>query len=452
MTQPAFRYRSIAAIFFVALLAQPLRALAEPAERPDRAAEELRAEYKVLSGEFAKVAPGWRPKPPATGSLLFIAPDQYAPAGHEGDQFLDERRKYADALFALAKRAAAVGELSLAFQWATETVRENPDHAEARRVLGYEQRDGQWLTAYGAKMFDAGKTWEPHLGWLTSDGDRRTITKKDKWNGRTDHFQISSADRREATVDLAARLERLHQVWRQLFAGFYLPEREVRQLFDGERGARGQSKPFRVFYYRNRDEYDVALRRRQPRIGETLGIYFDTLREAHFFAGDEQDVGTLYHEAVHQLFQESRPAAKRIGDAANFWIIEGVATYFETLSEHNDPAAGLYYTVGEASAGRLPMARQRLLADGFYIPVAELNKLGKGDVQRHPEIAKLYGQATGMAAMLMDADDGRYREPLVWYLEAVYAGRDNAESLANATGLTDAELDAAYRRYMESLP
>ena len=98
------------------------------------------------------------------------------------------------------------------------------------------------------------------------------------------------------------------------------------------------------------------------------------------------------------------------------------------------------------------MARQRLLVDGFYIPLAELNKLGKADVQRHPEIAKLYGQAAGLAAFLMDADGGRYREPLVAYLEAVYAGRDNAGTLADATGLSNADLDAAYRRFMESLP
>jgi hypothetical protein len=52
----------------------------------------------------------------------------------------------------------------------------------------------------------------------------------------------------------------------------------------------------------------------------------------------------------------------------------------------------------------------------------------------------------------MDGDEGRYREPLVTYLMAVYAGRDDANSLADATGVSAAELDAAYRRFMESLP
>ncbi|MEX0641423.1 MAG: hypothetical protein WD468_01915, partial [Pirellulales bacterium] len=269
MTHPLRHFRfAAAALIAIALHIQPARAA------PQSAAE-LCTEYKVLSTEFAKSAPGWQPKAPASGTLLFIASDQYTPAGKEGDQYRDARNKYADSLFTLAKRAAAAGQLSLAFQWATETVRENPDHTAARRVLGYEQRDGQWLTAYGAKMFDAGKTWQPKSGWASTKDAKPSPGKKNNWILRTDHFLVSTNTSQEAAAEIAARLERLHQIWRQLFAGFYLPEREVRQLFEGDRAARGQSKPFRVFYYRNREEYDDALRRRQPRIGETLGIYFD---------------------------------------------------------------------------------------------------------------------------------------------------------------------------------
>ena len=104
-----------------------------------------------------------------------------APAASEADaqpaydQFHELRRKHAESLFQLARRAASAKQPSLAFQWATETVRENPDHADARRVLGYEQRDGKWLTPYGAKMFDAGKTWNPKYGWVAADIPR---TKK----------------------------------------------------------------------------------------------------------------------------------------------------------------------------------------------------------------------------------------------------------------------------------
>ena len=133
-------------------------------------------------------------------------------------------------------------------------------------------------------------------------------------------------------------------------------------------------------------------------------------------------------------------------------MVEGVATYFETLREHTDDVAGRYYTIGEADAGRLPAARERLIQDAFYVPLSELVALGKDDVQRRPDIAKLYSQSSGLAAFLMDAERGRYREPLVRYLNDVYAGRDNADSLSKATGMPNVELDAAYRRFMQSLP
>jgi hypothetical protein len=439
-------------------------------------ADELRTDYQALSAEFADAAAGWRPRAPANGSLLFIAPDEYTPSGPGDNLTRSARNEYAEAAFEMARRAAAAGQLSLAFQWATEALRENPDHADARRVLGYEKRGGRWLTPYGVRMADAGKQWHPKFGWLApanfpryeagerlvgsrwvsaeEDAARHRDMKKG-WQVRTDHFLVTTNHSLEAGVELAARLERLHQVWRQLFAGFYMTENEVRRLFAGERPPRKQVRPFRVYYHRDKKQYADALRSRQPRIAETLGIYFDDTREAHFFADDAPAPGaavaTLYHEAVHQLFQETKPAAKHVGALANFWVIEGVATYFETLREHNDPTAGLYFTIGEPDAGRLPAARERL-RDGFYVPLGELTQLGKSAVQGRDDIAKLYSQASGLTAFFMDAERGRYREPLVQYLAAVYSGRDSALSLSEATEVSYSELDARYRRYMESLP
>jgi hypothetical protein len=384
---------------------------------------------------------------------LYVAPDQYAGEELHDERFGRQRNEYADALFALARQAAEAGQLSLAFQWATEAVRENPDHEDARRVLGYQRHGDHWLTPFAKRMIDAGKQWKPDAGWVAPDDDQvDSKPEEDGWQVRTDNFLVTSNHSLAAAADLAARLERLHQVWRQLFAGFCLSEREVRELFAGERQARVRHRPFCVYYHRDKGDYVAALENRQPRIAETLGIYFDADREAHFFAGDDQDAGTLYHEAVHQLFQETRPAARHVGARANFWIVEGIATYFETLSEHRHPQAGLYYTIGESAAGRLPAARHRLLVDGYYVPLAELTRLGKDDLQRYPNLAKLYSQSAGLAAFLMDGDDGRYREPLVAYLTAVYAGRDDANSLADAAGTGTADLDAAYRRYLESLP
>jgi hypothetical protein len=282
----------------------------------------LAAEYDKLRSAIAQAIPSWRPADPANGSLLFVAPDQYTSVPQAGDPNQDERNQYADALFKLAARATEAGELSLAFQWATEAVRENPDHAGGRRVLGYERRDGVWLTPFAVRMADAGKVWHAKYGWISAadvsrydaglrllegrwisaDADsQRHGDMKNGWQLRTDHFLITTNHSLQAAAELAAQLERLHQVWRQLFAGFYLRENEIRALFAGERQPRQQLKPFRVYYHRTKDEYVAALRHRQPRIAETLGIYFDTHRQAHFFAGPDENAGPLYHEAVHQL-------------------------------------------------------------------------------------------------------------------------------------------------------
>jgi hypothetical protein len=438
-----------------------------------QAVAELQAEYARLTAEAAGSEPGWRPKQPATGSLVFIAPDQYSGSAASGAPVDDVRKKQADALFDLAKRAADAGQLSLAYQWVTEAVRENPDHSDARRVLGYELHGSQWLTPPAARMVDVGKVWDPRFGWLGADdfaryekGERlvgkqwvteavdaaRRTRIEDGWQVRTDHFLVTSNDSLEAAAGLAARLEGLHQVWQQLFAGFWTSEQEVKQLFAGARLARERHQPFHVYYHRDRDDYNATLKREQPRVVETLGIYFDTQHQAHFFAGPEQDAGTIYHETVHELFQESRSGAQRAAEKANFWIVEGIATYFESLSEHRDVKAGLYYTIGQASAGRLPSAREHLLQDHEYIPLEQLTKWGRVDMQAQSDLAKVYSEASGLSAFLMDGEQARYREPLVQYLQAIYAGKADSQTLAKFTGRSYEELDGEYRQFMESLP
>ena len=170
-------------------------------------------------------------------------------------------------------------------------------------------------------------------------------------------------------------------------------------------------------------------------------------RTAYFFAGEDQQHDTLYHEATHQLFQETRPAVAEPGRTNNFWAVEGIACYLESL-DASEPGLA---TLGGGNASRLQTAR-RLVEDKQSLPLAQFVRIGAEALQRDPRIQELYGEATGLAHFFMHAEQGRYREPLVRYLEAIYSARDNEQSLVEAMGVSDIALDRQYQDFMTAGP
>lgn len=405
---------------------------------------------------------------PAFGELVFIAPDAYSAKGATaGLPSSAAQRTTTQQLFELAERAAQLGEAALALRLATEAVHADPACEPARRALGYERHDGQWLTPYQLRMAKRGEVWHGKYGWIapddlpqyeegrrkhrgrwiTSDVDARLHSDiRQGWQVRTDHFNVTTNHSLEAAAGLAAQLEQLYQVWQQLFADFHLDDRKLRDRFAQGRVPGVRARPFQVVFHRSRDEYNAALRSRQPRIAETIGIYFDHQREAHFFAADDGiDRPTLYHEAVHQLFFESVRATRDPGRDDNFWAIEGVALWFESLRRH-ETERGLHFTIGEPDAGRLPAARQRRLVDGYRVPLAELVAFGKRDFQERTDLAPLYSQAAGLGHFFVQTPE--FRPAFVAYLGQIYAGRAEPATLAELTGRDYAELDTQYEAFL----
>ena len=216
----------------------------------------------------------------------------------------------------------------------------------------------------------------------------------------------------------AIKLEQLYRVWKQLFVRYYATEQQVTALFESRnRSRRIQLPRHKVVYFRDREDYNRSLRPAYPNIGISVGIYVENTRRAYFFAGEDHDERTLYHEATHQLFHESRPVAKNVGRKANFWIIEGIAVYMETLRREDDT-----WVLGGRDDVRMKAARYRLLRDRFYVPLNELSTYGMRQVQADPRIATLYSQIAGLTQFLVHSHDGRYRDALVAYLTAVYNG------------------------------
>jgi hypothetical protein len=401
------------------------------------------------------------------GEVVFVVPDIYSATAPR--QVTDETRREADAAFAKANEFSQQGDVGAALRWAARTVIFDPDHSDARRVLGYEKFGDKWAGTYSIRQMKDGFVWHTKFGWIRTEdvaryeaGERRVgkrwitsaddaqrhATIDDGWRVRTDHFQVTSDHSREAAAELAGRLEGIYQAWLQLCGAYFIEPAELEKRFAGKESSSYRSKPFQVIYYRTRAEYNDALIRQQPRIGMTLGIYFDTTRTSHFYAGADQDPGTLTHEAVHQFFQESTKSARNVGGLSNAWIIEGIACYFESLTPAKLAEGLQAFTIGTPTAGRFPAAYQRAIVDGTYVPLEELCRLGTTDLQRRSDIARLYSQSAGLATFFMQYRDGVYRPALMEFLRLVYAGRDKPTTLQELTGVSFPDLDSQYREYL----
>ncbi len=412
----------------------------------------------------------WLPKRNAEQLTLFCIADVDSEAVDETDHNAEWRRRWqmlrtaqSQALLNLARQAVGAGRASIALELVTEAVRENPDDKQGRRILGFVKYRDTWRTPFAIRQLGAGKVWHQRFGWLPQShvaryekGDRyyqgRWITAAEEaelrrdinrgWRVESDHYLVTTNHSLEEGVALSRRLETLHDVWQQAFAAYPAGEADLARRLEGH-VSRRQARQHNVVYYRDRQEYNSMLRVAQPQIDITLGLYLDSTRTAYFFAGDQQEPGTLYHEATHQLFQETRAVAPDVGRRDNFWVVEGIACYMESLAQHDG-----YYTLGGANAGRMPAARHRLLTDGFYVPLARLVTIGMESLQRDSNIAPMYSQSAGLADFLMHDDRGRYRDALVRYLDAVYSGRATAQSLADLAGASYPDLDKEYRQFM----
>jgi hypothetical protein len=401
--------------------------------------------------------------------------DENVPEGISPDasewhrQFSRLKRDQANSLYELARKAIKAQQASLAFDLVMAALRENSDHDAIRRLLGYQSYRGEWHTSYEVERLRKGQVWDDRYGWLpkthvpryeageryfrgrwiSAEEDARLHTDiRSGWDIETEHYMVRTNHSIEAGVRLADRLEQLYRVWKQLFIRYYATAEQVRALFDGRARTGRIRRPItkhKVVYFRNREEYNQALRGTFPNIEISIGIYVDSTECAYFFAGDEYNERTLLHEATHQLFHESRPVAPSVGRNDNFWIVEGVAMYMESLHTENG-----YHVLGGFEDDRIVAAQYRLLNNDFYVPLSEFTDFGMEQLQTDPRIRTLYSQAAGLTHFLVHHDGGGYRDALVAYLVAVYSGRDDRSTLSRLTARSYAELDQDYREYMRS--
>jgi hypothetical protein len=390
---------------------------------------------------------------------------------------------------------------SLAFSIVGDVIRVDPDHKYARAIFGKQifsdpaRKDepgyaGEWVSPFEKQMRSGSKPqiWHPTYGWIPAasvvryeqgqrpwksgwiSAEKEAELRRDfrnAWEIPSEHFLVKTNVSLEAGVELSTKLELFHSWLQQNFAAFFDTPQALQNRFEeaGQRTSSQKDRPMEVHYYATRDEYQKRVQGKVPATIETNGLYWEPDRTSYFYLNrNPRDLSTLFHEATHQILdvqtaddrrlaararalklKSRRPDPWILSEHSNFWIIEGLACYFESFEVVDGKVS-----VGRPDYVRFDTARQRMLdpAYFFYLPAQQFFALGKEEFQGHPQVSPLYTQASGFTHFLMHYDDGLYRDDLITLLSAIYRP-DPAKVLEepSLTKISDVSFDTFDRQY-----
>lgn len=369
---------------------------------------------------------------------IFLPSEQSMPAGAEGthgqwqEKTNSARVAHAERILNLAKLASNEEAGAIAYQLLHEVIHFNRDHAAVRKMLGHRKTEDGWKVASDSVRVKSIRSKHPDFGWLAN---RHILV-------RTPHFEIESDASEERTRYLAEKLERWQSVWRQVFLEYWSTPAAVKRWIAGSSSTPNSSKRYRVVFFVNREEYLRQLGTVRG-IDKSTGYYSSIDRTSFFYDGDEQVQDTWRHELTHQLFRESGRTNKNALAEQFIWIDEGVATYFESLSDFGD-----YVTLGGFDARRIQYSRIRRLLEKFHIPIKQLSSFGRKDLQQHPDIERVYSEAAGLTDMLMNDQDGAYEKRLSKFLWLIHKGRVKPDTFEKVIGKSYEELDERYKEFL----
>lgn len=343
------------------------------------------------------------------------------------------RKSQGRRLFRLATQTLKSGNAARSYRLLNETLNEDPNHQEARRILGY-RTTGERLTKSGDSGISVSiaRARHPKLGWQPGQ----------YWRINSPQFRIVTNKSGQAGRELANNLEELTLIWHNVFFSFWGNEATLKATWkSGPRTRRTNRRS--IVLFANREQYDQYLKRLEPNIGISVGYYQASRRIAYFYADDAPPMSYV-HETTHQLFHEYRAGIHDVAAQANTWIVEGVALYMESLRRHDG-----YYTLGGIDADRLQFARYRAFNEQFYVPLEQLVSLGRVELQQDARIRRLYSQSAGLTHFLMDGSNRKYELGLMTYLRSVYARQESRKSLGKLIGVDSPTLDRQYHEFLD---
>jgi hypothetical protein len=437
------------------------------------------------------------PRPPSPdGASRFVPlPAVVGPASPEGNESWRPNLQKIEAraageLFDLAQRAARSSppSYSVAGLCLRGVIERDRDHREARRLLGYVPHEAGWATPFAVGQLKKSCVDHPTFGWVLADwvphldrgelpaplqrgrgnkvtwlpaaeADRLRAGGDPPWRISTEHFDIETEVTLAEAIGFGRRLEAFHDVFMALFAdilGENIPL--VRRFKQPKLTGEPVATSHLVHYFASRNAYlDFLIPLKGQDIANTLG-FFDPpppgshrRSPAYFFrdpGGQLPVTANLYHEVSHQLLFETAGTNAYTRNVGNYWVFEGLGTYFETITPQPD---GLIEVGGYVGA-RFEESIRVLAGEGRVMPIAEFVALDQNAFNRPEAIYFHYKQAMALAVFFMQWHDATYRSAFLDYVRDAYRGRikgHNGRSLPDHLGQGYANLDAQFQVFLK---
>lgn len=272
--------------------------------------------------------------------------------------------------------------------------------------------------------FSGGRSAPRWLGWRNGSYTQ----------AETAHFKIYSHADAASTRQVAADLERTYWIWTQVFFPLWEGRQQVSVHFEdydsaaagkvsehlAARRARVSSRTkLRVVLLKDAEDYVKTLGESIPGIERSTGFYSDQNRTSFFYPTETIDgQATRRHELVHQLFREATRSGLTIdspGQRNDFWIIEGIAGWFESLHIGSGIA-----TIGGWDSPRLQFARHRIFGRQQIVPLSELRPDNMQLAQERGDLAAFYAYAISYTHLMMDGPSVKDRRWIYQLLAKQY--------------------------------
>jgi len=429
-----------------------------------------------------KIAPDWKRLSKLKEMVSTAEASADSPAQADVQEFARKikvyRENHADRTMKLAKECAKYGLYTRAYDLMLEVLELDPEHAQARKVLGYVKKDGRWVSKWEANMLKDHvlykdkegvvqrwvpkkdvKKWDEGLrpfagGWLPEAEEirKRQVNEYRAWSVESQHFEVRTGVSRAAAYEWGQFLEDYYDAFFRNFINFFDVEDGAKMLFD----TKPLKKKHVILFLASENHYKQHVKAEhgnEKLLLESAGFFgpCGSQKMSHCYRSDNaEDVAVMLHEVTHQLFDETKEERSH-GSKGNNWVVEGIASYIETWGKEN----GKWYPGRNVNHRRLQIAKQ-FLAENPGWSLGDFLAIGNRDFHETNRGLN-YCLSEALAHFLMHYDGERYREDFVRFIAVYYEGKAQENSLYEHLQIEGSEagraatLEKQFKEYMAKL-